>query len=197
MAQRALAAQEAIVTAVGNAAERLIRSPGWEDANAPGPGVRRVVVVVVAGVDHEAALVVLDQDRIDRKADLAAGSLVPPDVEPVEHERAVIGFDRQRGVRHFAVAEPAAQDPEHWRDCMVEVRGCIAANLQSAFAQLWGHTTGELLAGPHFFPRDEETGAVDAAALPRRLRHRRRDGPTASRSSDRCPVSPWADGEPV
>lgn len=31
-AQRALAAQEAIVTAVGNAAERLIRSPGWEDA---------------------------------------------------------------------------------------------------------------------------------------------------------------------
>ncbi|HEV2131584.1 MAG TPA: phospholipase D-like domain-containing protein, partial [Longimicrobiaceae bacterium] len=30
-----------------------------------------------------------------------------------------------------------AQDPEHWRDCMVEVRGGIATNLQSAFTQLW------------------------------------------------------------
>ncbi len=31
------------------------------------------MVVVVAGVDQEAALVVLDQDRVDGKADFAAG----------------------------------------------------------------------------------------------------------------------------
>ena len=54
----------------------------------------------------------------------------------------------------------SAQDPEHWRDCMVEVRGAIAANLQSAFAQLWSHTTGELLSGPRFFPSDEEAEAL-------------------------------------
>ena len=38
-----------------------------------------------------------------------------------------------------------AQDPEHWRDVMVEVRGCLAANLQSAFTQLWANSTGEIL----------------------------------------------------
>jgi hypothetical protein len=38
-----------------------------------------------------------------------------------------------------------ARGPEHWRDTMVEVRGCIAGSLQSAFTQLWAHVTGEML----------------------------------------------------
>jgi len=45
-----------------------------------------------------------------------------------------------------------AQDEHHWRDTMVEVTGCIAANLQSAFAEPWAYTTGELLIGDEFFP---------------------------------------------
>ncbi|HET7322035.1 MAG TPA: phospholipase D-like domain-containing protein, partial [Longimicrobiaceae bacterium] len=49
-----------------------------------------------------------------------------------------------------------AQDPDHWRDCMVEVRGCLATNLQSSFAQLWCHVTGEMLLGDGFFPPTEE-----------------------------------------
>ena len=48
------------------------------------------VVVVVAGIDQEAALRVLDQDRIDGKADLAAGAAVPVDVIAVEDERAAV-----------------------------------------------------------------------------------------------------------
>ncbi len=45
-----------------------------------------------------------------------------------------------------------AQDPEHWRDIMVEVRGCLAVNLQSAFTQLWANSTGEILLGEDHFP---------------------------------------------
>ncbi|MEX2584617.1 MAG: phospholipase D-like domain-containing protein [Gemmatimonadota bacterium] len=46
----------------------------------------------------------------------------------------------------------SAQDAEHWRDCMVEVRGRLALSLQSAFTQLWAHTTGELISGEDFYP---------------------------------------------
>lgn len=45
-----------------------------------------------------------------------------------------------------------AQDPDHWRDCMVEVRGRLALSLQSAFTQLWLHRTGEVLTGEGFYP---------------------------------------------
>ncbi|MEX2570448.1 MAG: phospholipase D-like domain-containing protein [Gemmatimonadota bacterium] len=45
-----------------------------------------------------------------------------------------------------------AQDPDHWRDCMIEVRGRLALSLQSAFTQLWAHSTGELISGADFYP---------------------------------------------
>jgi cardiolipin synthase A/B len=45
-----------------------------------------------------------------------------------------------------------AQGPDHWRDCMVEVRGRLALSLQSAFTQLWTQTTGEVLSGESFYP---------------------------------------------
>jgi cardiolipin synthase len=45
------------------------------------------------------------------------------------------------------------QDRDHWRDIMVEVHGCLAVNLQSAFTQLWVNSTGELLWGEDYFPR--------------------------------------------
>lgn len=45
-----------------------------------------------------------------------------------------------------------AQDEDHWRDVMVEVRGCLATNLQSAFTQLWANITGEILLGDEFYP---------------------------------------------
>jgi cardiolipin synthase len=47
-----------------------------------------------------------------------------------------------------------AQDEDHWRDVMVEVRGCLATNLQSSFTQLWANTTGEILVGDEFYPPD-------------------------------------------
>lgn len=45
-----------------------------------------------------------------------------------------------------------AQDPDHWRESIVEVRGCLAGNLQSAFTQLWSNVAGEMLVGPSYFP---------------------------------------------
>lgn len=49
-----------------------------------------------------------------------------------------------------------------WRDCMVEVRGPIAANLQSAFTSLWTYVTGEMLVGSDFygiFKQESEQGS--------------------------------------
>jgi len=39
-----------------------------------------------------------------------------------------------------------------WSDMMFEVHGEMAESLQSAFASLWNETTGEVLAGPAFYP---------------------------------------------
>lgn len=71
------------------------------------------------------------------------------------HRRAIvidgeIGFTGGMAVDDKWLGD--AEGPGHWRECMVEVRGCIAGNLQSAFAQLWANGTGEMLVGPDFFP---------------------------------------------
>ena len=47
-----------------------------------------------------------------------------------------------------------AEQPEHWRDCMVRVTGPLAASLQSAFASPWANSCGEILVGPRFYPDD-------------------------------------------
>jgi cardiolipin synthase len=72
------------------------------------------------------------------------------------HRRAIIidgtvGFTGGAAVADFWLDTPAQGK---WRDMMVEVRGCIAGNLQSAFAQVWAATYGEILLGPTFFPAD-------------------------------------------
>lgn len=53
-----------------------------------------------------------------------------------------------------------ARTPEEWRDCMVEVRGGIATNLQGAFAQLWAQVTGEMLIGSPYFPTLDDAEEV-------------------------------------
>ena len=55
-----------------------------------------------------------------------------------------------------------AQDEEHWRDVMVEVSGCLATNLQSAFTQLWANATGEILIGDEFYPPDPTAAGLAA-----------------------------------
>jgi len=51
-----------------------------------------------------------------------------------------------------------AEGPHGWRDCMIEVHGPLAVSLQSTFTQLWAATTGEVLAGPAYYPTDPDAG---------------------------------------
>jgi len=49
-----------------------------------------------------------------------------------------------------------AEDPDHWRDTHVRVRGPIARGLFGAFAENWLEATGEVLAGEGYLPELEE-----------------------------------------
>ncbi len=45
-----------------------------------------------------------------------------------------------------------AQDPDHWRDTHVRVRGPVVRGLQGAFAENWLECTGAVLAGERYLP---------------------------------------------
>jgi cardiolipin synthase A/B len=45
-----------------------------------------------------------------------------------------------------------AQDPDHWRDTHVRVRGPVVRGLQGAFAENWLECTGHVLAGDRYLP---------------------------------------------
>jgi cardiolipin synthase len=49
-----------------------------------------------------------------------------------------------------------AQDPDHWRDTHVRVRGPVVRGLQGAFAENWLECTGEVLAGDRYLPDLDE-----------------------------------------
>jgi cardiolipin synthase len=51
-----------------------------------------------------------------------------------------------------------AQDPDHWRDTHVRVRGPVVRGLQGAFAENWLEATGDVLAGDEYLPDLEATG---------------------------------------
>jgi cardiolipin synthase A/B len=49
-----------------------------------------------------------------------------------------------------------AEDPDHWRDSHVRVRGPVVRGLQGAFAENWLECTGDVLAGDRYLPQIEE-----------------------------------------
>lgn len=51
-----------------------------------------------------------------------------------------------------------AEDPEHWRDIQIRIEGPAIMTLQSAFARNWLETTGEMIAGPIFYPEHPPAG---------------------------------------
>jgi cardiolipin synthase A/B len=48
-----------------------------------------------------------------------------------------------------------AEDPSHWRDTHVRVRGPVVRGLQGAFAENWLEATGEVLSGDQYLPELE------------------------------------------
>jgi cardiolipin synthase len=51
-----------------------------------------------------------------------------------------------------------AEDPDHWRDTHVRVRGPVVRGLQGAFAENWMEATGEVLAGDEYLPEIDALG---------------------------------------
>jgi len=60
-----------------------------------------------------------------------------------------------------------AQDPEHWRDTHVRVRGPVVRGLHGAFAESWLEATGELLCGDDHLPELHEIDGGGAMQLVR------------------------------
>jgi cardiolipin synthase A/B len=65
-----------------------------------------------------------------------------------------IGFTGGVGIAEEWTGD--AQDPDHWRDTHVQVRGPVVRGLQGAFAENWLECTGEVLAGDRYLPFIEE-----------------------------------------
>ena len=51
-----------------------------------------------------------------------------------------------------------AEDPDHWRDTHVRIRGPVVRALQGAFAEHWLEATGEVLSGEEYLPHLDEHG---------------------------------------
>jgi cardiolipin synthase A/B len=81
------------------------------------------------------------------------------------HRRAIVVDGRVAFTGGAAVGDKwlgNARNPDEWRDSMVRVTGCMAENLQSAFAELWAFTTGEMLMGDSFFHEQHNAGDAHA-----------------------------------
>jgi cardiolipin synthase A/B len=70
-----------------------------------------------------------------------------------------------------------AQDPDHWRDTHVRVRGGIVRGLQGAFAETWLEATGEVLVGDDHLP--DLPDALDGGGPMQVVRSRATVGDTA------------------
>jgi cardiolipin synthase len=74
------------------------------------------------------------------------------------HRKLLVADGRVGLIGGVGIAEEwtgDAQDPEHWRDSHVRVRGPVVRGLQGAFAENWLEATGEVLVGEGYLPRLE------------------------------------------
>ena len=60
-----------------------------------------------------------------------------------------------------------AQDPDHWRDTHVRVRGPVVRGLQGAFAENWLECTGAVLGGDRYLPYIEQVDGGGAMQVTR------------------------------
>lgn len=129
---------DALIDAAGRGVEVRVMLDGMGGMRAPDEGIRRL---------REAG------GKVCWFRPLSFGKLTR--IHRRNHRRAIVmdgcvGFTGGVAVGDKWLGD--AQDPEHWRDSMVCVRGCIASNLQAAFAELWTETSGEILVGSRFYP---------------------------------------------
>jgi cardiolipin synthase A/B len=77
------------------------------------------------------------------------------------HRRAIV-FDGERGfIGGMAIQDEwlgGGKKEDEWRDTMFEVQGEMARSLQSAFADTWFESTGEIIAGDMFYSNEDIKG---------------------------------------
>jgi cardiolipin synthase len=76
------------------------------------------------------------------------------------HRRAIIIDGKIAFTGGAAVAakwKGNVRNEHEWRDSMTRVKGPLVGGIQSAFAANWVYCTGEVIAGPRFFPRLDRT----------------------------------------
>lgn len=85
------------------------------------------------------------------------------------HRRAIVVDGRIAYTGGMAVADHwlgNARNEHEWRDIMARVTGCLAQNVQSAFAEMWAYVCGEVLSGAAFFPEmPSDSSQVRSLAL--------------------------------
>lgn len=77
------------------------------------------------------------------------------------HRRILVADGRVGMTGGVGIAEEwtgDAEDPEHWRDTHVRVRGPIVRGLQGAFLEHWLEATGEVLGGERYLPHLDPAG---------------------------------------
>ena len=75
---------------------------------------------------------------------------VPHPPQAVDRRTGSVGFTGGVGIAEEWTGD--AEDPEHWRDTHVRVRGPVVRGLQGAFAENWLECTGDVLAGDRYLP---------------------------------------------
>jgi cardiolipin synthase len=77
------------------------------------------------------------------------------------HRRAIV-IDGEIGFTGGAAVSDKwkgdTRTPEEWRDSMTRVTGPLVAGIQSAFAANWVYCCGEIIAGPRFYPPNDDAG---------------------------------------
>ncbi|HEV3001690.1 MAG TPA: phospholipase D-like domain-containing protein [Solirubrobacteraceae bacterium] len=71
------------------------------------------------------------------------------------HRKILVADGRVGMIGGVGIAEEwtgNAEDPDHWRDTHVRVRGPVVRGLQGAFADNWLEATGEVLTGDAYLP---------------------------------------------
>jgi cardiolipin synthase len=76
-----------------------------------------------------------------------------------------VGYTGGFGLADYWLGDGLHED--QWRESNVRFEGPAVMQLQGAFASAWAESTGELIAGPRFFPLDgyTERGSVHAGLL--------------------------------
>jgi cardiolipin synthase len=75
------------------------------------------------------------------------------------HRKLLVADGRVGMIGGVGIAEEwtgDAQDPDHWRDTHVRVRGPVVRGLMGAFAENWLEATGDVLAGDDWLPDIDE-----------------------------------------